>query len=91
MESEYEIIDGLTLRTDLSQVDSCASKGGAADVMCILLLFVAQGFKVRLDGKRYNSRWVIGEILLDRGLVELLEHLGKYRDRFRSVIGWPNT
>lgn len=77
MKSQYKIIDSLALRTDLSQIDSRARKGSATYVMSIFLLLIAQGFKVRFDGKGHYSGRIIGEVLLERSFVQFLEHVGK--------------
>ena len=74
MQDQYEIVNGLAFRTDLAKVYPRASEGSTADIVSILLLFVAQGFEVRLDCQGHNRRWIISEILLDCSLVELFEH-----------------
>ena len=59
-----KVVNGLTLSTDLPQVDSGASECSTADVVSILLLLGLQSIKMRLNGQGNNSRRVVGQVLL---------------------------
>jgi hypothetical protein len=59
-----EIVNRLTLRTDLPQIDPGTSKSSTADVVSILLFLGLQSVKVWFDGQRDDSGWVVGQILL---------------------------
>ena len=61
----------------IPEVDPSACKCCSADVVGIFLLFVVQGFEMRLDGERNNGGRVIGKILLESRLVHgVLDHCG---------------
>jgi hypothetical protein len=59
-----EIVNRLALSTDLPQVDPGTSESSTTDIVGILLLLGLQGFKVRFDGQRDDSRRVVGQVLL---------------------------
>jgi hypothetical protein len=58
-----EIVNGLALSTDLPQIDPGTSESSTTDIVGILLLLGLQGIKVRFDGQRDDSRWVVGQVL----------------------------
>ena len=69
MESQDEVVNRFTLRADLSKIHSGPSKRCSTDVVSVLLFLVSQGFEVRLDRQRHDSRRVIGKVLLQRDIV----------------------
>jgi len=59
-----EIVNRLTLSTDLPQIDPGTSKSSTTDIVGILLFLGLQSVKVWFDGQRDDSGWVVGQILL---------------------------
>jgi hypothetical protein len=95
---DNEIVNSLTLSTDLPQVDPCTSESSTTDIVGVLFLLGLQGVKVWFDGQRNNSRRVVGQVLLQRCLVHgLLVHglvvrewkvESEWRDLFDVPLQW---
>lgn len=76
VQGEDEVVNRLTLRADLTEVDPRSREGGSADVMGVLFLLAVQCLEMGLDCELGNSGRVIREILLQTGGIDLVQHGG---------------